>query len=121
MWPMDDSTMKSGPSRPPIVRALAGDSTMTRALPMAAQAMAVQPMAVGHAATGSGATGSDEGGHDDDRLPATGARCQEGGRQSAATGDGGVAEPIGPASTAGGASASMLPVLRLEKAMAASS
>src|ERR1700722_4133278 len=106
MCPIDDSTMKSGPSRPPIVRALAGDSTMTRALPMAVPPMAVQPIAVppmvvGHSATGSGATGSDEGGHDDDRLPVTGARCQEGGRQSAARGDGGVVEPIGPA-TAGG-------------------
>ena len=35
MWPIDDSTMKSGPSMPPMVRALAGDSTMTSALPMA--------------------------------------------------------------------------------------
>ena len=34
MWPMEDSTMKSGPSRPLMVRALAGDSTMTSALPM---------------------------------------------------------------------------------------
>ena len=35
MWPIDDSTMKSGPSMPPMVRALAGDSTMTSALPTA--------------------------------------------------------------------------------------
>jgi len=32
--PIDDSTMKSGPSMPAMVLALAGDSTMTRALPM---------------------------------------------------------------------------------------
>ena len=35
MWPTEDSTMKSGPSMPPIVRALAGDSTITSALPTA--------------------------------------------------------------------------------------
>ena len=35
MCPTDDSTMKSGPSMPPMVRALAGDSTMTSALPTA--------------------------------------------------------------------------------------
>ncbi len=35
MCPTDDSTMKSGPSMPLIVRALAGDSTITSALPMA--------------------------------------------------------------------------------------
>ena len=35
MWPTEDSTMKSGPSMPPMVRALAGDSTMTSALPTA--------------------------------------------------------------------------------------
>src|SRR5580692_6709646 len=38
MWPIDDSTMKSGPSMPPMVRALAGDSTMTSALPTTSSA-----------------------------------------------------------------------------------
>src|SRR5579872_1565093 len=33
MWPTDDSTTKSGPSMVAMVRALAGDSTMTRGLP----------------------------------------------------------------------------------------
>src|SRR3546814_14738778 len=32
MCPIDESTMKSGPRNPPMVRALAGDSTMTRYL-----------------------------------------------------------------------------------------
>jgi hypothetical protein len=33
MCPTDDSTTKSGPSRAPMVRAFAGDSTMTRGFP----------------------------------------------------------------------------------------
>src|SRR5580698_1393422 len=35
MWPMEESTMKSLPKSALIRLALAGDSTMTRALPMA--------------------------------------------------------------------------------------
>src|ERR1700683_101703 len=33
MWPTDDSTTNSGPRRPAMVRALAGDSTITRGRP----------------------------------------------------------------------------------------
>ena len=47
MWPTEDSTTNSGPKRAPIVRALAGDSTITRGLAAPVTPVEVDRVALG--------------------------------------------------------------------------
>ncbi len=130
MWPIDDSTMKSGPSMAPMVLALAGDSTMTRALPMVVPYRCVHPWRE--------RPGAVRDVHDVERIPARPLPCQEtgattdiapkrhdgrrrrdGARQSAAGVGVGVGMSLSMASSAGDSGASPIAsVLRLEKAMA---